>query len=55
MTPESKAMAAELKRRGFSFVGATTSYALMQATGMVDDHLLGCWRAGKSRLFPAQR
>lgn len=42
-TPESKAMARELKRRGFRFVGPTTAYALMQATGMVDDHLANCW------------
>lgn len=42
-TPESKAMATELKRRGFRFVGPTTAYALMQATGMVDDHLANCW------------
>jgi DNA-3-methyladenine glycosylase I len=42
VTPESTAMAKELKRRGFSFVGPTTCYALMQATGMVDDHLEGC-------------
>jgi DNA-3-methyladenine glycosylase I len=41
-TPESVAMARELKRRGFRFVGPTTAYALMQATGMVDDHLAGC-------------
>lgn len=41
-TPESTAMARELKRRGFRFVGPTTAYALMQATGMVDDHLAGC-------------
>lgn len=41
-TPESAAMAKELKRRGFRFVGPTTAYALMQATGMVDDHLAGC-------------
>jgi DNA-3-methyladenine glycosylase I len=46
VTPESKAMAKELKRRGFAFVGPTTCYALMQATGMVDDHLTTCWRAG---------
>ncbi len=44
-TPESKAMAKELKKRGFAFVGPTTAYALMQATGMVDDHLVSCWRA----------
>lgn len=43
VTPESTAMAKELKRRGFRFVGPTTSYALMQATGMVDDHLADCW------------
>jgi DNA-3-methyladenine glycosylase I len=42
---ESVAMARELKRRGFRFVGPTTAYALMQATGMVDDHVVGCWRA----------
>jgi DNA-3-methyladenine glycosylase I len=44
-TPESRAMAAELKRRGFRFVGPTTAYALMQAVGMVNDHQPGCWRA----------
>jgi DNA-3-methyladenine glycosylase I len=42
-TPESAAMAKELKRRGFKFIGPTTAYALMQATGMVDDHLADCW------------
>ena len=41
-TAESAAMAAELRRRGLRFVGPTTAYALMQATGMVDDHLQGC-------------
>lgn len=43
VTAESTAMARELKRRGFRFVGPTTAYALMQATGMVDDHLADCW------------
>jgi len=43
VTAESTAMARELKRRGFRFVGPTTAYALMQATGMVDDHLRTCW------------
>ncbi len=43
VTAESTAMARELKRRGFRFVGPTTAYALMQATGMVDDHLRACW------------
>ena len=42
-SPESTAMAKELKRRGFRFVGPTTAYALMQATGMVDDHVADCW------------
>jgi DNA-3-methyladenine glycosylase I len=44
-SPESTAMAKELKRRGLRFVGPTTAYALMQATGMVDDHIATCWRA----------
>ncbi|MGY1697666.1 DNA-3-methyladenine glycosylase I [Geodermatophilus sp. SYSU D00814] len=44
-SPESTAMAKELKRRGFVFVGPTTAYALMQATGMVDDHVATCFRA----------
>jgi DNA-3-methyladenine glycosylase I len=44
-TPESIALAKELKKRGFKFVGPTTAYALMQATGMVDDHLAGCFVA----------
>ncbi len=41
-SPESVAMAKDLKRRGFRFVGPTTAYALMQATGMVDDHIAEC-------------
>ncbi|MFG2037599.1 DNA-3-methyladenine glycosylase I [Dactylosporangium sp. NPDC048998] len=43
VTAESKAMAKDLKRRGFRFVGPTTAYALMQATGMVNDHVVGCF------------
>ena len=42
ITPESTAMAKELKRRGFVFVGPTTAYATMQAAGLVNDHLEGC-------------
>ncbi len=42
VTPESTALAKELKRRGFQFVGPTTAYAHMQATGMVNDHLASC-------------
>jgi DNA-3-methyladenine glycosylase I len=41
-TPESRELARELKRRGFRFVGPTTAYALMQATGIVNDHVAGC-------------
>jgi DNA-3-methyladenine glycosylase I len=44
-SPESTAMAKALRARGFRFVGPTTCYALMQATGMVDDHVAGCFRA----------
>ena len=42
ITPESKALAKELKRRDFRFVGPTTAYALMQAIGIVNDHFVGC-------------
>jgi DNA-3-methyladenine glycosylase I len=49
-TPESVALAKELKRRGFRFVGPTTAYAAMQACGLVNDHLAGCCvRAGVER------
>jgi DNA-3-methyladenine glycosylase I len=41
-TPESKALAKALKKAGFRFVGPTTAYALMQACGLVDDHIEGC-------------
>src|SRR3954452_8397593 len=42
-TPESQALAKDLKRRGWRFVGPTTVYAFMQAMGLVNDHLQGCW------------
>jgi DNA-3-methyladenine glycosylase I len=42
-TPESTALAKDLKKRGFRFVGPTTAYALMQACGLVNDHMAGCW------------
>jgi DNA-3-methyladenine glycosylase I len=45
VTVESTAMSKELRKRGFRFVGPTTMYALMQSTGMVDDHFVGCFRA----------
>jgi DNA-3-methyladenine glycosylase I len=43
-TQESDAMSKDLKRRGFKFVGSTICYAFMQAVGMVNDHLVGCFR-----------
>ncbi len=45
VTSESTALSAALRRLGYRFVGPTTMYALMQSTGMVDDHVAGCWRA----------
>ena len=49
---ESKALAKELKKRGFKFVGPTTMFALMEAVGMVDTHLLGSHRRGTSGIWP---
>ncbi|HEX6780065.1 MAG TPA: DNA-3-methyladenine glycosylase I, partial [Ktedonobacterales bacterium] len=43
-TPESDAMSKALKKRGFSFIGSTICYAFMQATGMVNDHTIDCYR-----------
>jgi DNA-3-methyladenine glycosylase I len=43
-TPESDAMSKDLKKRGFRFVGSTICYAFMQATGLVNDHLVSCYR-----------
>ncbi|HSB69838.1 MAG TPA: DNA-3-methyladenine glycosylase I, partial [Candidatus Methylomirabilis sp.] len=43
-TPESEAMSQDLRRRGFTFVGPTICYAFMQAVGMVNDHLVDCFR-----------
>jgi DNA-3-methyladenine glycosylase I len=45
VTEESTAMSKALRGLGFGFVGPTTMYALMQSSGMVDDHVSGCWRA----------
>ena len=53
ITPESTRLAKDLKKRGFKFVGPTTAYALMQATGMVDDHLAGCHVADGGGREPA--
>ncbi len=46
-TPESEAMSKELRKHGFRFVGPTICYALMQATGMVNDHTTDCFRYGE--------
>ena len=46
-TPESDALSKELRRRGFKFVGSTICYALMQATGIVNDHTTDCFRYGE--------
>jgi DNA-3-methyladenine glycosylase I len=43
-TAESDAMSKDLAKRGFKFVGSTICYAFMQATGMVNDHVVGCFR-----------
>lgn len=58
-SPESDALSKDLKQRGFKFVGSTIMYAHMQATGMVNDHLVGCFRyrlcdASSSRIEPAR-
>lgn len=45
VTPESTAASKALKKLGYRFVGPTTIYALMQSSGMVDDHVAGCWRS----------
>ena len=62
VTEESKQLAKELKRRGFAFVGPTTVYATMQAVGLVNDHLAGCFvrkeveaaQRDVQRLFPSR-
>ncbi len=48
-SPESDAMSKDLKRRGFTFVGSTICYAFMQAVGMVNDHLVDCFRHAELR------
>jgi DNA-3-methyladenine glycosylase I len=58
-TPESDAMSKDLKRRGFKFVGSTICHAFMQAVGMVNDHLVGCFRHGEvkaaGKVFASQK
>jgi DNA-3-methyladenine glycosylase I len=54
-TPESDAMSKDLKKRGFKFVGSTICYAFMQAVGMVNDHLVGCFRHAQVARLSASR
>jgi DNA-3-methyladenine glycosylase I len=54
-TSESDAMSKALKRRGFKFVGSTICYAFMQAVGMVNDHLVGCFRHSELRKAASER
>lgn len=53
-SPESVAISKELRRRGFAFVGPTTMFALMEAIGIIDTHLIGSHRRGSSGVWPAQ-
>ncbi len=52
VSEESEALSKALRKKGFGFVGPTTMYALMEATGIVDTHLLGCHRRGLSGEWP---
>ena len=55
-TPEARAMSKALKQRGFKFCGPTICYAFMQAVGMVDDHVVDCFRHGAGATGgPAER
>jgi DNA-3-methyladenine glycosylase I len=54
-TPESDALSKDLKKRGFKFVGSTIMYAHMQAVGMVNDHLVGCFRHKEVKRLAAKR
>jgi len=54
-TPESNALSRDLKKRGFRFVGPTICYAFMQAVGMVNDHILECFRHPENLRAPKQR
>ena len=54
-TPESDALSKDLKKRGFRFVGSTICYAFMQAVGMADDHVVGCFRRGRRAARREQR
>jgi len=47
-SPESDALSKALRKAGFNFVGSTTMYALMQATGMINDHAVDCYRRNET-------
>ena len=53
-TPESTALSKDLKKRGWTFVGPTTAYAFMQSMGMVNDHVLDCYRYKECKLLATQ-
>ena len=53
VSDESKALSKALRRQGFAFVGPTTMYALMEAVGIIDTHLVGSHRRGSSGVWPA--
>ena len=54
-TPESEKLSSDLKRRGFTFVGPVVCYSLMQAVGVVNDHVTGCFRHPRADRRPARR
>ena len=55
-TPLSDSISKDMKRRGFRFVGSTIIYAFMQGIGMVNDHVVGCWRrSGAHAMCPLER
>lgn len=54
-TPQSDALSKDLQKRGFRFVGSTICYALMQATGMVNDHIVSCFRHKELAKLPAKK
>ena len=54
-SPESDALSKDLKKRGFKFVGSTIVYAHMQATGMVNDHLVSCFRHNECKALASKR
>ena len=48
-------MSKALQKRGFTFVGSTICYAFMQAVGMIDDHMVGCWRTDEPSAIGSQQ